>query len=123
MTEAIYNSFHKTLTTDPEAVIKHCTGMAQDQLDLHREIDIKKFTDLAKEYAKMPSGSSSAENLDLASQLKDIAGHYQRDEKFLNAIMNNDLTKSVQIALSTEDIAENKLEENTILDVNRGFER
>jgi|LakMenEpi03Aug12_release.lakeMendotaPanAssembly.Ray.scaffolds.fasta_scaffold47887_6 5S rRNA maturation endonuclease (ribonuclease M5) len=123
MTEAIYNSFQKTLTTDPQAVIQHCIGMAQVQLDLRREIDIKKFTDLAKEYAKMPSGSSRAENLELASHLKDIASHYQRDEKFLNAVMNNDLTKSVQKALSTNDIAENKLEENKITDVHRGFDR
>ena len=116
-----YNKLKETTSTNPEEVIQHFR-MVQMQRDLDCSSDIRKFTELAKEYTQLPSYMRK-EDHPIAKELRDISSRYLTDEKFNSAIEGNDLTKSVQKDLATKEMAENKQAENTITDMNRGFER
>ena len=116
-----YNKLKETTSTNPEEVIQHFR-MVQMQRDLECSSDIRKFTELAKEYTQLPSYIRN-EDHPIAKELRDISSRYLTDEKFNRAIEGNDLTKSVQKDLSTKEMAENKQAENTITEMNRGFER
>ncbi len=116
-----YNKLKETMSTNPQEVIQHFR-MIQMQQDLDRSSDIRKFTDLAKEYSTLPSYLRNENNL-ITKQLNELSSRYSKDEKFNNTIESNDLTKSVQKSLSENKIETNKIETNKIIETHRGFER
>ncbi len=116
-----YNKLKETINTNPQEVIQHFR-MVQMQRDLDCSSDIRKFTDLAKEYSQMPSYLRNEDNV-ITKQLSEISERHLNNEKFNNAIGNNDLTKVVQKSLSENKIAESKMEEHKINELHRGFER
>ena len=104
------------MNINPQAVIQHCRGVIEFQLDKARQNDINKYTELSKAFLKLPY--NDREDGHVAKKLNAIANRYQKDEKFHRAIESNPETERVQRQLTEHKMAEHKINE-----VQRGFER